>query len=220
MLPIRVSLTLPSGSTTGIAAAQTPSGAGNLILNGSYVTSSVAYMPSGVSRRVLLTFAADETGHTFTLYGTARGGQAQSEIISGTTAGTVQSSLDYKTVTRIAISAAATGNVSAGTNGAASTRWVYVSPHMTPFNLSIATDVTGTVNYTVEVCYDDPAGQPQDFVARGPLAVTTYPDSNLDGSTADGRTTYDAPITAWRVRLNSGDGNIVAIGTQAGISGP
>lgn len=219
MLPITVSVNLATAaSATRIAAAQTLSGAGDFNLNGSGVVSGVALL--NAPRRVLFTFAADETGHTFTVYGVSHNGQSISEAVAGTGIGTIYTNNDFLTVTRVASSAATTGNVSIGTNGVGSSRWVYLSPHMTPTNVRIACLVTPTVNYTVQYAYQDPAGDPAAFPIA-PVTPTPFDDGLLTGVTASEVTTVtDGPPVCWRVTVNSGTGTVQAIGTQAGISGP
>ena len=104
--------------------------------------------------------------------------------------------------------------------GAGSTRWVSVSTHMTPMNLSIAATVTGTVDFTVEYTYDDywtwdnPGAAV--LTSRTP---TVWPDTVLVGATASGETTFNNPITAWRLTVNSGSGTVAGVGIQAGIAG-
>ncbi|MDE2096491.1 MAG: hypothetical protein KGL39_04535 [Patescibacteria group bacterium] len=212
MLPITVSLALSGGSATAVAAAQTLGSAGNFTLTANPVVFTVA-------RRVLFTFAADETGHTFPIYGTDRAGNVISENITGTTAGTVYTVNDYLTVTQASCNSATTGNVSIGTTSVGSSRWVYTSDHMTPFNLSLSAHYTsGSGSYQLEYCYDDPAGSPATFPAKA-QAVTVYA---LPGGAQTGAydTSLNNPITAWRLTVLTGTGTVSATGIQSGISGP
>lgn len=212
MLPVSVSLALSAGSATAVAAAQTLGAAGNFTL----VSNPVVF---AVARRVLFTFAANETGHTFTLTGTNRAGNVISETIAGTNGGTVQSVNDYLTVTNVSVASATTGNVSVGTNTVGSSRWVYVSPDMTPFNLSLSAHyASGAGTYQIGYCYDDPAGQPYAFPVA-PVAVTEY---LIPGGAQSGpfETSLNNPITAWRLTVLSGTGTVQCTGIQSGISGP
>lgn len=144
---------LATASATAIALAQTVAGAANLTLNGATVTAGVSTLDT--PRRVGITSAGNDSGITFTITGVDRAGQVQSEVVTGANAGVVQSALDYAKVTRIATSGASSGNVSAGTTGIASSRWVFIDAyeHDVP---SAQVAVTGTVNYTVEMSLDDP----------------------------------------------------------------
>lgn len=148
----------------GIATAQAVAGAGNLTLNGSLVSGGVATFD--VPRAVSVTSAnAGDTTQTATVYGTDAYGIPVVETISFNGAATVSGKKAFKTVTRIAISAAMAGNTSAGTTDILGLPYAVNSRNyaMTAYNGAIVT--TGT------------------FVA----AVTTSPAT---ATTGDVRGTY------------------------------
>ena len=93
----------------GFAQTQSPSGAGNLTLNGALA--GVA----DVARNVVVTSAADDRTKTFTVYGTDHYGVAVAETITGSNGSTAAGLKAFKTVSRIAVSAATTGAVTVGT---------------------------------------------------------------------------------------------------------
>lgn len=217
MLPIVISVQLAAASATAVTTAQTLGSAGNFTING--VSASGGIATFATPRRVLFTFAANETGHTFTAFGTGHGGQTISEAVAGTTAGTVQTNNDFLMVTRVSSSAATTGNVSVGTDGVGSSRWVYFSPHMTPTDISAWSEVSGTVNYTIQWGYQDPAGLPTAFPVA-PVTITPYDDPIAQGQTATGFTATQTPVIVGRVTVNSGTGTVTTRFLQAGISGP
>lgn len=195
---------LASASANAICLSQTPAGAGALTLNGALVSGSVATLD--VARRVLITCVGNETGKTFTLTGTSYNDRVQSETLAGPNATTVQSVLDYKTVTSITISAAAAGAITVGTNSVASSRWLRLDNWAFP-QVAIQCDVTGTVNYTVQQTLDDPNNENLPY---SPALVNwvNHPDSNLVGATATVQGNYGyAPLFA-RVTLNSGTGTV------------
>jgi hypothetical protein len=98
----------------GIAAAQAVAGAGNLTLNGSLVSNGVAVFD--VPRAVSVTSSnAGDTTQTATITGTDFWGVAQTETIAFNGAATISGTKAFKTVSRVAISAALAGNGSAGT---------------------------------------------------------------------------------------------------------
>ena len=116
----------------GIATAQTPTAAGNLTLDGALtatINGNSVYAPSvsgtaatadgAWARKIGITSDGDDSGVTFTVYGTDVNGKALSETITGPNAGAVYTTdgtaTNFKTVTRIAISAAGTGSITAGT---------------------------------------------------------------------------------------------------------
>lgn len=100
-------------SATAVAAAQAVAAAGNLTINGASATSGVATLD--VPRTISAVSAnAGDTTQTATIYGTDFYGLSQTETLTlnGTT--TVNGKKAFKTVTRVAMSAATTGNVSVG----------------------------------------------------------------------------------------------------------
>lgn len=222
MRPIRITKALVAASANNIATTQTPGAAGALTLNGSTVVGGAAILDS--PRRVLLTFAADETGHNFVITGNQRvdgTGNVISETIAGTGIGTVASLKDYGRITSITINAAATGAIIAGTNTVGSTQWFQVDWDLDPSNLTVSVDVTGTLNYTVQYTYDDIMGEYSASSGQWQNNFPTkiYDDAVLAAQTADGETTYDNPINAWRVTINSGTGTAAITGIQAGVGG-
>lgn len=100
-------------SATAVAAAQAVAGAGNLTINGASATGGVATFDVPRTITIVSTNAGDTT-QTATVTGTDVYGLAVSELIAfnGTTAVTGQKA--FKTVTRVAISAALAGNGSVG----------------------------------------------------------------------------------------------------------
>lgn len=216
-LNVVVTKSLTAASDNCIAANQTLSGAGNFNLNGSAVSGGVATLDTG--RRVLLTFAGDETGHNFTIYGTLQStGAAISEVVAGTTAGTVATVQDFKTVTQATSDSATTGNVKIGTNGVGSSPWNVVNYNISPVNLSFGGVVTGTVNFTVEYTYDNPQNQVQiNFPPNVVKVPTAWALSAMTSKAANTDGTINDPIFAWRVTVNSGTGSVTVTGVQAGI---
>lgn len=112
---------LTDGTTAdNIAQAQAVGGAGNLTLNGSLVVNGVAQL--GSNRPVYITSAGNDSGITFTVTGlvqTAQGLVSQVETITGANASVAASTKTFYSVSQIAASGAAAGNVSAGRGGIA-----------------------------------------------------------------------------------------------------
>lgn len=97
----------------GYALSQTPGAGGNLTLAGALVTSGVGY--ADVPRSVSITSAGNDSGRTFTVYGTDEYGQTMSEAITGPNTTTAHGAKAFWTVTRIAVDAATAGAITAGT---------------------------------------------------------------------------------------------------------
>lgn len=193
--PIRYALAPAANDADGICQSQTPLAGGNLTINGALATGGVATIgAAGILRQVLFTFAGNETGRTFVVYGTNLAGAAISESVAGTatTAVTVQG---FYTVTRITVDAATAGALMVGTNTVAWTPWNIVNYQIVPVNLGVAVIASGTVNYTWEYTYDD-------F-----LDVTVTPNVFSPPALTGKTTTIDAtvayPMRGWRLKLNS-----------------
>lgn len=220
-----VTKTLAAADDDNVAASQTPLASGNLTLNGVAATGSPAIAVLDTQRHVIITSAGNDSGITFTIYGTNQGGIAIFETVTGANIGIATSVLDYKTVTRVAVSAATAAAVKVGTNGVGATEWFALNKAIQPDNLSVAVVVTGTVNYTGQYTYDDlNCTKPGDPVRAGNLATiqpTLWSDPSLTAQTATMDSTMGpTPIFAYRVLINSGTGSIKATITQAGIAGP
>lgn len=104
-------------STTAVAAAQAVAGAANLTINGASASGGVATMDVARALQMVSTNAGDTT-QTVTVTGTDYYGQTQTEVktLNGTTV--VNFLKAFKTVTRVAVSAACAGNVSVGNRDA------------------------------------------------------------------------------------------------------
>ena len=184
MRPVTVSVgPLAAASANNIATSQTPGGAGNLTLNGTLVSGGVAVLDS--PRRILIT-TTDST-RTFTVTGTSQTGTVLTETMksNGTN---VQSTLDYTTVTNIAISAAAGAAVTVGTNGVAATPWVRLDEWANT-QTAIQIDVTGTVNYTVQSSLDDPNSATNSVLPQNMVWINTN-DTNVVNATSSLQTNY------------------------------
>lgn len=114
MSPINVYNVVPATlSATAVAAAQAVAGAGNLTINGASASGGVATLdvPRAVS---VVSSNAGDTTQTATVFGTDAYGIAMSEAIAFNGTTTVAGQKAFKTVTRVAISAAMAGNASVG----------------------------------------------------------------------------------------------------------
>jgi len=211
---------LATADDDGICASQTPSGAGSLLINGALASGGVATLDK--PRRVILTFAADETGHSFVITGTSTnyGNATISETIAGATAGVVQSVFDYSTVTSVTISAAATGGIKVGTNGVASSKPLPLDIYARS-TIALQATVSGTVNYTVSQTLDSPwpVGSPPWSAGTPSWTWVNHPDGNLVASAATAQGNYAYPPSMTRLTINSGTGSVVFTVNQPGLIG-
>lgn len=213
MRPITVTVgPLASASATNVRTASGVLAAGAVTLNGSLVSGGVATFDT--ARRVLFTTTADETTKTVTLTGTNWSGSPISETITLVNNSTVASVLDYKTLSSVVSSAALTGNLSIGTNGVASSPWVYLDPWALA-NIAIQCTVSGTVNYTLQTTLDNPNSSTNSVL---PNAVTWVSSNDVDvvGATATKQSNLFFVPAYVRVLLNSGSGTVTMTVNQSG----
>jgi hypothetical protein len=194
---------LTADSANVIAHSQTPLAAGNLTLTSATVTLDT-------QRRVLFTFAADETGHNFVVYGTKQGGALIQEAVAGTTAGTVATNQDFLTVTRVSIDAVAAGAIQVGTNTVGSTDWQSVDLMRQPVNLSFQVAVSGTLNYTIQYTNTDV----QNLAVGAYPTIFNHPTVVAQSTSQSG--SFTDPIAYFRLTVNSGTGTGTLTYSQAG----
>lgn len=112
-------------SATAICASQSPAGAADMTINGSLATGGVAYYRTIGGRQVYVTSAGNDSGITFTVYGTliSAGGSGgngfmyQQETVTGANTSRVCTTKYFSTVTRVAASGASAAGVTVGFNG-------------------------------------------------------------------------------------------------------
>ncbi len=206
MQPITITVgPLTSASANNIAASQTVTGAANVVLNGSLVSGGVATLDN--PRRVLITNIGNDAAITFTVYGTTFNSASVSEVLQGTNGSTVASTVDFKTVTRIATSGSTSASgITVGTNTVAGSRWLRLDS-WADAQTAIQCNATGTVNYTVQVTMDDP----NDAISPVAINAVTWLNTNdADAITAIGDvfTNFDWTPTYARILLNSGSGSV------------
>ena len=117
---------------------------------------------------------------------------------------------DYKTITRIAVSAATTAAITVGTNQIASSMPIMLD-NWAPAPTSIQVTVAGTVNYTVQQTLDD-----LNRITGGYVNATwvNHPDSALVAVAATAQGNYAYVPQFIRVTLNTetaGAGNSITM---------
>lgn len=213
MIPVSFTLELASASANGIALSQSLGAAGALLLNGAFVSGGVATLDA--QRRVILTSAGNDSGLTWTVKGTNQSGSPITDSFLGANAAAAQSNLDFLTVTSITASAATASSVTAGTNSVGSSPWVLADYHITPFQITIESFVSGTINYQVETTIDDFFSPPS-----LPWASTSAPRVTVAQAAGAVTATTDlsSPVRGWRATINSGTGSLFVEGIQSGIA--
>lgn len=210
MRPVLLTKTLAAASVNTIAQGQSLGAAGSFALNGAAASGGVATLDT--QRRVLITSAGNDSGVTFTVFGTTDSGTATQETVTGANAGAVATNQDFATVTKVSSSGATASTVQIGTNGIGSTRWLLLDQHVTPGNASLGGLITsGAVTYTAEYTYDD-------FLS---LAAGAYPTPRTVLGLTNQSVSTDAqlafPVKGVRLTVNSGTGTVALTVIQAGI---
>jgi hypothetical protein len=191
--PKRWAFTPVTGTATNIRTASGGT-TGALVLNGALVVGGVLPKQE-LAYYLLFTTTADDSLRSVIIVGTDADGKAQTETLSlpnNSTAITVNA---FRSVTSITLNAggATAGNVSIGTSNA--TR-AAVSPSM-PLDIYcpdtvISSDVSGTINFTVQKCYE--------MQNRGETAVWKTAEA---AGAIDVVTVLTSQVAAIRLLINS-----------------
>ena len=210
MRPVIQSRQLDAADPNGIALDQQLGAAGDLTLNGAFVTAGVAQLD--VQRQVEFESAGNISGTNFTVTGTDEQGREISETIAGPNAGTAATSLDFITVTQIAADAAFASDVEVGTNALGGSIPIPIDQGVTPTNIGLG--VTGfvvAVDVTVQHTFDD-------IWSDNPSSLHTWFDHpTLVNVVANGDGNLAFPPRAVRLFTNSGIGTAELTLVQAGI---
>ena len=183
----------------GICASQTPSGAGNLLINGALTTGGVYTSADGGSRQMSFTSASNESGDTYTVTGTDADGRAQTEAVTGPNATTVESSKYWLTVTQIATDGAATGALTFGVVDELVSKTIVLNRH-SGYGALCQLDVSGTLDFSIQITVDNPQVVASDQESIPWIAPQ---DTDLTTTTADTVGNLDVGATAVRLVVNS-----------------
>jgi hypothetical protein len=181
-------------------------------------------VPGVWQRRVLVTSSGNDSAIYFHLVGGNQAGFPASEYLAGANSTSIQSNLDYLTVTSVTPSnssvaqtvASTAATVSVGVNGVGSSIWNIVNWHVTPVNVQYSCILaSGAATFSIQYTYDDPnnlaTGVPFPQPFNHPTIVNAT--ATIDGSSNE-------PMTGWRLLVSAGTGSIRATGIQSGIGGP
>ena len=174
-----------------IAVSQAPTAGGTLTL---------ATTVLDFARQVAVTSVGNDTGVTFTVVGTDADTYPLTEVLTGVSAGAVESTEYFKTITSIANSAAtATGGITVGTVDELITKTIPIdwrSDHQATVNV----DVTGVIDFTLEQTFDDV--QRPGFPARSASQNSQWIAVATSGA-ADNTLNPLLGATAIRLKVNS-----------------
>jgi hypothetical protein len=202
------SVQIGPANPAAIAAAQTPT---------STITLTAQPVKLDAPRRVVVTTTGAEAGKTIALLGTGRGGSQIRETITLVSSGTAVSKQDFLTVKSATISAPAAAALTMGTNNTASTKWIELTPHISPFSATVeclltAAGATGQVEVAIADIEALSAEGYEFLPAVWPLPG--YTSGNIDALFA-----ISQPVAAVRLTITGGAQTSPAIiaALQAGI---
>jgi hypothetical protein len=213
-----------AADTDGICASQTTTAAADLTLDGALTSTengNKIYAPSRSStaatadgawaRKIGITSDGDDRTVTYTVYGTDVDGKALSEAVTGPNATvaytTMSTAANFKTVTRIATSAATVGNITVGTASVAADiycRALGVIPYQST--------VTGIKIWVAEAFNAGTADPMEIGKSDDPDYLADIPDGTAGAVTTTGNTggavTVDATQNAvWKSVLQEDTGS-------------
>ena len=202
--PKRIAITPATIDRDGICAAQQAAGAGNLTIAGALASGGTVTL--GYAYRIEAYSAGNLSAATLTVTGTDQWGRSQTDTITGPNAGVSASTKYFKTVTQIATDGALGSDIEVG--AADEIGYAYVID-LYEGDASIAVDVSGTINFTVEKCYERmTAGETPNWVAGG-----------IATQTADTQAAYTSPVAGVRLKVNSySNGATIAMSVIQGRS--
>lgn len=217
MRPKTISVTLaPAATTAWICAAQSATGAVDLVINGTNATTGAAVTDTnGNARRISLISNSDESSKTFTPYGKVL---PNGKVIAGTPftgptgGGTAKTTTEhFFNITRISVSAATTSQVTVGVDSVGSSKPLPLDHHIQMFGLTMQyrPSATGSPNHTVQYTTQSV------FDFTGVPTWTSH--ATMAGMTsAFAGTIANAPVTAIRLLANSGTGTGTLDTVQSG----
>jgi len=197
-------VTVSAADRDGIAASQSPSGAGDLTLVSSTVT-----LP-GVGQLVTLYAPGNMSGVTFTIYGTAPGSTTPMSISTAGPNATTKSVDGFGTVTRVAVSGAAT-SVEVGWEATGYSQMWPCDWLANPFQIGFGCAIkTGSPTYSVQHTFADLYG---DSVNPGDFEWFINGDVSSVTASTDGN--YCKPISALRLVVTGSGTSVHMKGWQA-----
>lgn len=205
-------------STTAVGGGATAS----IILNDPY-----PFVFSNLARTITLTSTDNLSAVNFTITGTNQFGVTISEVLAGPNNNTVTSVNQYHTITNIASNGAYT-NFSIGSGSTGHFQWIKVNTFNIDPNITIAAEITGTINYTVnqDIDYLEYSKNISSNIGEGSTLsyfINTAPISfpvtaALTAATTNQIFTLTTPTTALQGIINSSAGGTLTLNIlQQGI---
>jgi hypothetical protein len=155
MRPKRFDFDFADVDPDGLAKAQAVAGAGALSLDGDLISGGSFTSADGMGHQLGVLSAGDDSLITFTVVGTDANGKALSEAVAGSAGapGTSETTKYFYTVSSVTASGAAAGNVSVGTVDEVESQTIPLD-YACENSAALFADITGTLNYTIQECFD------------------------------------------------------------------
>jgi hypothetical protein len=180
----------------GVCAAQQLLAAGDLLINGALASGGAATF--GEQQKVTLYSTGNFSALTFTVYGTTVIGDSISEALAGPNNATVTTAANFKTVTRIASSAAVGTNIIAGNAAAMETPWIGLNWHRPLKGISV--ELSAGANLVYEVQY---AARKRQNSADPETAILALADTVMTALNASAGVVAHIPLPAIRLKITS-----------------
>lgn len=190
----------------GIAESQTPAAGGvqSLTLNGALADLGTAgefdiydagYSAGVGGVQIGITSVDDETSRTFTVTGIDYLNRDATEEIDGLDTNTAESTTYWKKITSITVDDDTTDAITVGTVDEVCSVPVPLNWRALNFEVGLAVDVNGTVNYTVQHTLSD--------IFDKDVTPKWFNHDTMTAQTTDQDGNYVIPITASRLVVNS-----------------
>lgn len=188
MRPKRIAFSPKNYVRSGICAAQQTVGAASLLINGADASGGSATFayPYAVDIYSAGNFAA----RTFTVTGLDQSGAALTTTLAGPNNSTVTTSVYFSKVTLVSVDGIVGTDVEVGASNALA---YFYALDLYENSTSIAVDISGTINFSVEKCFERiTSGVAPNWIAGG-----------IATQTADSTTAYTASTAAVRLKVHS-----------------
>ena len=200
-----ITLSFPASNTQLLLPTTVAGGAATLSIP---LATPYPFIFPNLARTITLTSTDNLSGVNFTIFGTDQFGNFISEILVGPNADTVTSVNQYNTITAISSSGNYT-NFSIGSGSTGTFQWIKLNTFNIDPNVTIAVELVGTINYTVNQTIDS-LGHYQTvgpfFTYVQPAASILLANNPIATTNASGIVVVTVPSTS-----SLATGNIVTI---------
>lgn len=192
----------------GICASQTPTGAGNLTINGALASGGVATLDT--ERNVIITSVGNDSARVFTIRGRDSDNRYIVEKVPGANAGVAKSQRIFRYVDSIFVDAATAGALTVGTVATNTSNWIPLDRAQQNFKASVAVQLStgASMTYEIEHTFDD--------VQNPDVVPVAFDHEFMVGKTANDDGNYAFPVTALRLNITAYTGGSAGLRVTQG----